>query len=292
VKRFLGLKDLTREELTSLLDGAAGFVDWSGSLLDGVTVGALFFERSTRTRLSFEMAANRLGARTLTFFPEQSSMGKGETLQDTVMTVAAIGVQILVVRHQENGVPEWVHVLTGKPVINAGDGSNEHPTQGLADILTIRQRFGAVEGISVAVVGDIVHSRVAGSLLPALSTLGASVTLVGPADMVPEGREDVVAATDDLDMVVGEVDVVYLLRVQSERGANIGADYSARYQMSPARAAGMRSGAVVMHPGPMNRGVEIADEVADGPRSLVQQQVANGVPVRMAVLAAVGEGLR
>jgi aspartate carbamoyltransferase catalytic subunit len=291
VKSFLGVRDLSAEELGSLLDRAAGLVDGLAPQLGGLTVGALFFERSTRTRLSFEMAAGRLGAATLTLLPEHSSMGKGETLHDTVMTVSAVGADILVVRHQQSGVPESVHMWTGKPVVNAGDGTNEHPTQALADLLTMSRRFGSIEGLQVAIVGDIAHSRVAGSLIPALTKLGAEVTLVGPPRWVPE-VEEAVSVTDDLDEVVASVDVAYLLRVQSERGASIDPDYVERFQMGSPRAARMRPGAVVMHPGPMNRGVEIDDEVADGPRSLVTLQVANGVPARMAVLAELAEGLR
>ena len=294
MKSFLGVRHLARDDLEDLVDRAA----WYASTrleppgpLDGLTVGALFFEPSTRTRLSFDVAARRLGAHTLTFFPEQSSLTKGETLQDTALTVLSLGVEILVVRHSTEGAPDSIHRWTGRPVINAGDGANEHPTQALGDLLTLQRHFGTIAGLSVAIVGDISHSRVAGSLMHALPTLGAEVTLVGPSELLPTATETALATSDDLDRVVGAVDVVYLLRVQNERGANIDSDYNARFQMGLDRAARMRASAVVMHPGPMNRGVEISDEVADGPRSLVLDQVSNGVPARMAVLAAIGEGL-
>lgn len=287
LKALLGLEGMADTELTSLVDAALRFGDGPSPVpsLDGTTVASLFFEPSTRTRLSFELATKRLGGRVITFVPEHSSIGKGESLRDTVLTVASIGADILVVRHQESGVPGDVHGWTGLPVINAGDGTNEHPTQAIADCATLVERFGGVAGLEVAVVGDVVHSRVAGSLLRALPVLGARLVLVGPDELLPQ------PGSRDLDAVVGEVDVVYLLRVQRERGAEMGPDYVARYQMTEERASRMRPGAVVMHPGPINRGIEIADSVADGPRSLILRQVANGTAARMAVLDAVAGGL-
>ncbi len=287
MKALLGIDSLGLDGLRRLIDragwhaGALTTGERVASTLAGSVVGTLFFEPSTRTRISFEVAARRLGAHVAVFDPEQSSMSKGETLQDTVLTVAAIGMDTLVVRHGEVGTPERVHQWTGLPVINAGDGTGEHPTQALADCLSLTRRFGAVDGLRVAVVGDIVHSRVAGSLLRALPALGAEVTLVGPSEFVPETAHP---STDDLDAVVGEVDVVYLLRIQRERGAGAGADYQERFRLDDDRAARMRSDAVVMHPGPINRGVEISSGVADGARSLILEQVANGVPARMAAL--------
>lgn len=259
--------------------------------LSGLVMASLFFEPSTRTRLSFEMAGSRLGAHTLTFFPEHSSLAKGESLQDTVMTVAALAPEILVIRHGTEGIPELAHRWAGLPVVNAGDGVNEHPTQAIADLVTMRQHFDQIGGLTVAVVGDSAHSRVAGSLIAALSTLEASVILTGPEGLVPANRPSGVVAGDDLDDIVAEVDVVYLLRVQKERGVVVGDDYVPRFQLTEERAARMRPESVVMHPGPINRGVEIAAEVADGPRSLILRQVSNGVPARMAVLEAIGEGV-
>jgi aspartate carbamoyltransferase catalytic subunit len=288
VKSLLGIEGLGVDELTALIDSTLRYATVSSSAteLDGSTMGSLFFEASTRTRLSFELAAQRLGARVMTFVPEHSSMAKGETLRDTVLTVSAIGADILVVRHGTEGVPAEVHEWTGRPVINAGDGSHEHPTQAIADCATLVERFGSVDGLEVAVVGDILHSRVAGSLLHALPALGARVTLVGPPSLLPGPGEN------DLDSLVGDVDVVYLLRVQRERGAGVEPDYTDRYQLNEERASRMRPQAVVMHPGPINRGVEITDQVADGQRALILRQVSNGTPARMAALAAVAGGPR
>lgn len=294
MKAFLGLRESSRDELVALVDRANALVVADIATLprplSGMIISSLFFEPSTRTRLSFETAGRRLGAHTLAFFPEHSSLVKGESVQDTILTVAAMAPDIMVIRHHAEGLPELAHRWTGLPVVNAGDGANEHPTQALADLVTLTQQFGSVSGLNVAVVGDIAHSRVAGSLIPALGALGAATVAVGPAELVPETVEPDFRDVD-LDSVIGDVDVVYLLRVQSERGAVIGDDYVERFQMTGARASRMRPDAVVMHPGPINRGLEIADEVADGPRSLILRQVANGVPARMAVLEAIAGSL-
>lgn len=289
MKGLLAIKGMRVEDLSELVALGVEFSHQNRDpepVLRGMTLGNLFFENSTRTRLSFELAAQKLGAHILTFVPEHSSMNKGETLRDTVMTVSAIGADILVVRHGEEGMPAQVGDWTGKPVVNGGDGTGEHPSQAIADCVTLVKRFGSVDGLKIAIVGDIVHSRVAGSLLQALPMLGAKLTLVGPAHLLPEPGEA------DLDAVVGDVDVVYLLRVQRERGAGVDPDYTTRYQLTDSRAGAMRPDAVIMHPGPMNRGVEIADQVADGRRSLILDQVANGVPARMAVFSKIAEGLR
>lgn len=250
--------------------------------LSGLCVANVFFEPSTRTRLSFDLAAQRLGADVITFHPEVSSVSKGESLRDTVLTISAIGADILVVRHDRSGIPQSVAEWTGLPVVNGGDGVNEHPTQALLDAVTLKRHFGRIEGLRVAIVGDIVHSRVAGSLVRALPTLGARVTLVGPQPWLP--ADGPMATTTDLDGIVDCVDVVYLLRVQTERGGVIDDRYVERYRLDRTRAARMREGAVIMHPGPMNRDVEISEVVADSPRALVTEQVRNGVPTRMAVL--------
>lgn len=295
MKAFLGMQNMTGADLTALVDRA---ITHSGAPhrsaerpLSGMVIASMFFEPSTRTRLSFEMAGSRLGADTLTFFPEHSSLAKAESLQDTVMTVAALAPEMMVIRHHGEGFPELAHRWTGLPVVNAGDGTNEHPTQALADLVTLVQHFGQVDDLSVAVVGDVAHSRVAGSLIPALCALGAKPIVVGPRDLVPETAAPEVTWSDDLDGILGEVDVVYMLRVQRERGVVVGDDYVARFQLTGERAARMRPEAAVMHPGPINRGMEISGAVADGPRSLILRQVANGVPSRMAVLEAIGEGL-
>ncbi len=294
MKSLLSCSDLGTDELQSLIADAgsyrallseAGTVD---RVLDGRVVANLFFEPSTRTRLSFELASKRLGAHVLTHLTEASSELKGESLKDTVLTIAAIGVDIFVVRHGTEGMPAQVHEWTGTPVVNGGDGASEHPTQGLLDAVTLTSRFGSVEGLRVGVVGDVGHSRVAGSLSKVLPRLGAELSYIGPEGLLPDSAPDGVVMSSDLDAVLGELDVVYLLRVQRERGALAGDDYQERFGMNSARAVRMRPEAVIMHPGPMNRGVEIEPEVADGARSLILSQVRHGVPTRMAVLAAIG----
>ena len=267
--------------------------------LRGKTVATLFFEASTRTRLSFETAAKRLSADTLTFTSASSSMGKGESLRDTVETIDAMGVDAMVVRHQAAGAPAQVSQWVSAAVVNAGDGQHEHPTQALLDCFTLRELLvarrdlsvaGDLSGLSMAIVGDVRHSRVARSLVAALDALGAIVVLVAPRTLLPASLEGwpVKAWTSDLDAVLGEVDVCYLLRLQHER-MTAGllpsvAEYGVRFGLDAARAARLRPEAVVMHPGPMNRGVEIEPAVADSPRALVTRQVHNGVAVRMAVL--------
>lgn len=288
MKSFLSLQGLGSEELQGLIHRSCEFADgpWRHQTLSERSVAMLFFERSTRTRLSFELASFRLGANVLSLDPASASTGKGESLRDTVLTMSAMGAEILVVRHSQPGVPDQIAEWTGAAVVNAGDGTREHPTQGLVDAVTLVRHFGSLEGLRVAIVGDIRHSRVAGSLIQAMPALGAHVTLVGPPELLPDDAAGFEVSTS-LDAVLDELDVVYLLRVQAERGATIGRDYTRRFQLDAGRASAMKENAVVMHPGPLNRGVEIADDVADGPRSLILQQVANGVPTRMAVLAAV-----
>jgi aspartate carbamoyltransferase catalytic subunit len=291
---FLTVEGLPRAELTSLLDLSDEFVEVLARpipkvpALRGRTVAMLFFEPSTRTRMSFERAAKALSADTMSFSPGTSSLSKGESLKDTALTIKAMGADALVVRHASTGAPWRIAEWTGLPVLNGGDGAHQHPTQALLDALTIRQHFGNLEGLQVAIVGDIRHSRVARSNIAAFSTLGATVTLVAPKTLLPVDLAGwpvhTAAAIDE----VLDSDVIYLLRIQKERG---GAsvlpslpEYVSRFGLTWDRFARMSSDSVVMHPGPMNRGVEIAPEVADHPRSLVEPQVANGVAVRMAVL--------
>lgn len=260
--------------------------------LAGFAVAMMFFEPSTRTRLSFELAARRLGADVLTFDPATSSTVKGESLRDTAMTVAALGADILVVRHGDEGAPDLIGDWTGRPVVNAGDGSREHPTQALLDAVTLEQHFGGLAGLAMGIVGDVRHSRVAGSLVHAMPQLGIDLTLIGPEGFLPDSDETQTAISTSLDETLPHLDVVYLLRVQRERGAATSEDFETRFQLNEARSAAMKPGAVVMHPGPINRGVEIVDDVADGPRSLILGQVGNGVPARMAVLEALGKAIR
>jgi aspartate carbamoyltransferase catalytic subunit len=288
MKTFLGIRDMGRSEIERLVTAADEIrdaIDRGADLeqsLAGRCVANLFFEPSTRTRLSFDLAVQRLGGHVLTFLPETSSSLKGESLHDTAVTVAAIGADVLVVRHKEEGVPERVGEWTGLPVINAGDGTNEHPTQALLDLVTLKRRFGSLSGLRVGIVGDIAHSRVAGSLVHAMSPLDMDLVLIGPGEWLP--RESAVAHTDDLDAVIPNLDVLYLLRVQTERGGVIDDEFIARFGMDARRAAALGEEAVIMHPGPINRGVELTDDVVDSPRSLISEQVRNGVPTRMAVL--------
>jgi aspartate carbamoyltransferase catalytic subunit len=266
--------------------------------LRGRTVVSLFYEDSTRTRLSFETAAKRLGADTMTFSVATSSVKKGESLLDTVQTIEAMGIDAIVVRHAAAGAPHRVASWTSASVVNAGDGRHEHPTQALLDAFTLRRHRGpSLDGCRVAIVGDIANSRVARSDVLALHALGCDVALVGPPTLMPTRLDGwPVTVSYDLDDVLPDIDVVYLLRIQKERAG--GAvdfptlrEYASRWGLTAERASRLKPDTLVMHPGPMNRGVEIAAEVADSARSLVTEQVANGVAVRMAVLwSLVGSG--
>ena len=265
--------------------------------LRGKTVVWLFYEDSTRTRLSFEQAAKRLSADTMNFSVSTSSVKKGESLRDTVLTIEAMGVDCIVVRHSSAGAPWRIAEWVAASVINAGDGWHEHPTQALLDSYTIRQHLGDVDGARVAIVGDIKHSRVARSDVLAFTALGADVTLVAPPTLLPPSLDGwPVSVSYDLDSVLPKCDVVYLLRMQRERmtEALIPSlrEYTASYGLTRRRVDLLDERTLVMHPGPMNRGVEIAAEVADLPRSVVVDQVRNGVAVRMAVLfLLVGSGV-
>ncbi len=284
---LLSIDSLSDEQIAILLDAAELFAEnkqAGAGRLSGRTVLNLFYENSTRTAMSFAMAAARLGAQPLTLSVEHSSVKKGETLADTARTLGAMAPDALVIRHREDGAADRVAELIGCPVINAGDGTNEHPTQALLDALTLRQHFGQLGGLTVAICGDIRHSRVARSNAKLLARLGASVRLAGPPALLP----DDLAGGRSLDEAIDGADAVMMLRVQRERlNEDLGdapGEYLARYGLTAERFATAAPNAVVLHPGPMNRRVEIADEVADGPRSLILRQVANGVAVRMAVL--------
>ena len=256
--------------------------------LRGRTVCNVFFEDSTRTRLSFETAAKRLSADTMTFAVAQSSLNKGESLRDTIETIAAMGVDAFVVRHRSSGAPWLIHRWTNASVVNAGDGWHAHPTQGLLDVYTVTCALGrrSLEGLRVAVVGDIRHSRVARSTSAAFRALGASVVWVAPRTLLPPHVEQATASA--LDDVLDDLDVLYLLRMQRERmGEALVPDlreYTARYGLTPERAARLADHVLVMHPGPMNRGVEMAVDPAELPGAMITRQVTNGIAVRMAVL--------
>lgn len=294
MKHFLTTDDVPRQDLESLLDLSEEFVEVLGRpipkvpALRGKTVAMLFFEASTRTRISFERAAKALSADTMSFSPSTSSLSKGESLKDTALTIKAMGADALVVRHSFTGAQWRIADWTGLPVLNAGDGAHQHPTQALLDALTIRQHFGTLDGLRIAIVGDIRHSRVARSDISTFSTLGAEVTLVAPSTLLPveiEGWPVKVAGSIDDTL---DVDVIYLLRIQAERGGTSVfpslPEYVSRFGMTRQRFQRLAENSIVMHPGPMNRGVEIAPEVADHPRARILEQVSNGVAVRMAVL--------
>ncbi len=298
MKHLLDTHDLSLDDIVNILDVADRMAEVNRRqvpkvpALKGKTIATVFFEDSTRTRLSFETAARRLSADVLTFLASSSSVNKGESLRDTIETLSAMGVHAFVVRHKSSGVPAQLSQWTDAAVINAGDGWHQHPTQGLLDAYTISREFGSpatLVGRTVAIVGDIKHSRVARSNVDLLTRMGARVVLVAPPSLLPSHVEtwpvEVRATIDD---IVDNVDVVYLLRVQMERmqSASIPnlAEYTRLYALTPERAAVMQDHAILMHPGPMNRGVEITVDPADVPGSRILHQVANGVSVRMAVL--------
>ena len=294
MKSLITVRDLGPDELDAIVSEASALRDLldkgegPAPTLAGRCVANLFFEPSTRTRLSFELAAKRLGAYVLTHNPATSSSTKGESLRDTVLTVAAIGADVMVVRHVDDGVPQQVADWTGLAVVNGGDGTNEHPTQALLDVVTLSRHFESLQGLSAGIVGDIAHSRVAGSLVHVLPRLGVDLTLIAPDTWLPSGSSH--KTTNDFDEVISQLDIVYLLRVQTERGGRITDTYVGNFQLDQSRLARMRPDSVILHPGPMNRGVEISDAVAESPRSLVTEQVRNGVPTRMAVLQALEAG--
>jgi aspartate carbamoyltransferase catalytic subunit len=258
--------------------------------LRGRTVCNLFYEASTRTRISFELAAKRLSADVINFSADaKSSVAKGESFKDTAWTLEAMGVDAIVVRHGSSGAPEQLSRWVAASVINAGDGAHEHPTQALLDLFSIRERFKDLDGLHVAIVGDVAHSRVARSNVKGLVTMGARVTLVGPPTLIPlQARSWGADVSYDLDGVLGDVDVCYLLRVQKERLSEqlfpSAREYAALWGLDARRVARMKHDALVMHPGPMNRGVEIAADVSELPRSIILDQVANGLAVRMSLL--------
>ena len=300
-KDLLGLDELSAQEIVHLLDTARSFEEVSTRsikkvpALRGKVVALMFFEDSTRTRMSFELAASRLSADTLLFTSKGSSVAKGETTLDTIRNVEAMGVDVFVVRHSQSGAPHMLARHVRSSVVNAGDGSHEHPTQALLDIYTIRQRLGRVAGLKVAIVGDIAHSRVARSNIIGLKKLGAEVVVVGPPTLVPSAITAMgCSISHNLDDTLREVDVVNMLRIQFERfGSNLFPsvrEYNRLFGLNAERLNRTRKDILVMHPGPINRGVELTSEVADGPNSCILQQVTNGLAIRMAVLYLVSQG--
>jgi aspartate carbamoyltransferase catalytic subunit len=292
---LLGLQELSAAEILLLLDQAAEFKRLHGAgetkldLLKGVTVGNLFFEPSTRTRTSFSLAAKRLSADTVDFSSSGSSLSKGETFVDTARNIEAMGVTQMVVRHSSSGAPHLLATHLAAGIVNAGDGTHEHPTQGLLDLMTIREHRGGFQGLTVALVGDILHSRVARSNIWGLTKLGAKVVVCGPATLIPPYIEQLgVRVSYDLDEIVGEVDVINLLRIQAERQRSAFFpsiyEYAHFFGMNGDRIRRARQDVLILAPGPINRGVELTPEVADGPHSVILDQVTNGLFVRMASL--------
>ena len=300
MRHLLSSADLDRDSAVSILDVAEQMAATQRReikklpTLRGRTVVNLFFEDSTRTRISFEAAAKRLSADVINFSAKGSSVAKGESLKDTALTLEAMGADAVVIRHMASGAPHRLAGWIKGHVVNAGDGMHEHPTQALLDAFTIRRRLrdapsGGLDGIRVSIIGDVLHSRVARSNIALLNTLGAEVTVVAPPTLLPLAVDGWSCEVSyDLDAVLPKTDVIMMLRVQQERmnAAYFPSvrEYSRRYGLDTVRMAAMPEHAIVMHPGPMNRGVEIAAEVADSPRATIVEQVANGVSVRMAVL--------
>ena len=300
-KDILGLNDLTVEEINLILDTADSFRDIATRkrkklpTLQGHTVVNLFYEKSTRTRTSFEIAAKRLSADTVNFSASESSVGKGETFIDTVKNIEAMHPDVIVIRHPSPGAPHMLARMIAPGVINAGDGAHEHPSQALLDMLMIRDEKGGLKGLKIAIVGDIAHSRVARSNIYGLIRMGAKVRVSGPATMIPPGIEKLgVTVASSIEDAISGVDVIMMLRIQLERQGKLlfssTREYSRFFGLNEQRFKLARKDALIMHPGPINRGVEIDPVVADCERSRILNQVTNGVAIRMALLYLVTGG--
>jgi len=294
-EHLLSMHDLTAADVTRILDTAASFREVGTRVikkvpaLRGRTVVNLFLENSTRTRISFELAAKRLSADVINFSAGGSSVAKGESLKDTALTLQAMGADAIVVRHSSSGSPLQLTRWVDAHVLNAGDGTHEHPTQALLDLYTMREKHGRLDGLRVAIVGDVLHSRVARSLSIGLVTVGAEVTLVGPPTLIPpEAPTWGVEVSYDLNGVIPKLDVCYMLRVQHERQRleyfPSVREYARLFGLTSDRAAMLPETALIMHPGPMNRGIEIDSDVADRPAAVIEEQVTNGIAIRMALL--------
>jgi aspartate carbamoyltransferase catalytic subunit len=294
-KDLIGLENLTKEEIETILETAVSFKEISSRqvkkvpALRGKTVVNLFFEPSTRTKTSFELAAKRLSADVLSFEVASSSISKGETIVDTAQNIEAMKVDCFIVRHSVSGAPELISRNVSSAVINAGDGCHEHPTQALLDLFTVKENLGKIKGIKISVVGDILHSRVARSDIWGFTKLGAEVFVCGPPPIIPPDVEKMGAKiTYNIDEAIEDADVIYLLRLQKERQKENFLlslkEYSYFYGIDENRYKKIKKGAVIMHPGPMNRGVEIKSDIAERKNSLILEQVTNGIAVRMAVL--------
>ncbi len=295
MKHLLSINQLERDDIVRILDTAGSFREVGTRVikkvpaLRGRTVVNLFYENSTRTRISFELAAKRLSADVINFSTSGSSVAKGESLKDTALTLQAMGADAIVIRHSSSGAAHTLTRWVQASVLNAGDGTHEHPTQALLDLLTMNDHFASLEGLRVAIVGDVRHSRVARSLTFALGKMGGQVTLVGPPTLIPpEAPAWGAEVSHDFDAVLPKLDVCYMLRVQRERQRQqlfpSIREYSRLFGLTRARVDALPERSLVMHPGPMNRGVEIASDVADLPRSVITDQVTNGIAVRMSLL--------
>jgi len=298
-RHLLGLNGVPKEDIQLILDTATTFREVlerpikKVPTLQGKTIVNLFYEDSTRTRISFELAQKRLSADIINFSTSTSSVKKGETFKDTVRNIEAMKLDMIVVRHQSAGVPQYLTRISKANIINAGDGLHEHPTQGLLDMYSIRERLKKLEGLRVCIVGDVAHSRVALSNIFGLKTMGAIVSVCGPATMIPIGIESLgVKVYTDIDKAIEENDVLNVLRIQLERNAGTRIpslrEYHNYFGITSERINKHNKEIVILHPGPINRGVEISSEVADGPYQVILDQVTNGVAVRMAVLYLLG----
>jgi aspartate carbamoyltransferase catalytic subunit len=291
---LLSITDLSTDHIFHILKTAAAFKKKlpPRTTLAGKTILNCFFENSTRTRISFEAAAKHLGAEVINFTTTESSLAKGETLRDTILNLKAIGADAFVIRHFQSGAPAQSHAIARIPIVNAGDGSHEHPTQALLDAMTIKEHMGHFKGLHVGIIGDIANSRVARSNMLLLKKLGARITVCGPRPMLPSQMGQYgVFVTTDFQKLIPTLDVIMMLRIQIERDAapmipSVG-DYARNYQLNSTRLSKAKPHVIVMHPGPINRGVELTNHVADGPQSVILQQAQNGVFVRMAVLKAI-----
>jgi len=298
-RHLLGLYGVPKEDIQLILDTATTFREVlerpikKVPTLQGKTIVNLFYENSTRTRISFELAQKRLSADTINFSTSTSSTKKGETFKDTVRNIEAMKVDMIVVRHQSAGVPQFLTRITKANIINAGDGLHEHPTQGLLDMYSIREKFGTLKGLNVCIVGDIAHSRVAMSNIFGLKTMGANVSVCGPTTMIPMGIKSLgVKVLHNIDKAIANNDVLNVLRIQLERDAGrripSTREYHNYFGITSDRIEKNNKNIVILHPGPINRGVELSSEVADGPYQIILDQVTNGVAIRMAVLYLLG----
>ena len=294
-RHLLSMNDVTAEDVRRILDTAESFREVGTRVikkvpaLRGRTVVNFFLENSTRTRISFELAAKRLSADVINFSSSGTSVTKGESLKDSALTLQAMGADAIVIRHASSGSPLLLTKWVDGHVLNAGDGTHEHPTQALLDLYTMREKLGRLEGLRVAIVGDVMHSRVARSLSFGLVKMGAEVTLIGPPTLIPpDAAQWGVGVSYDIASVLPKLDVCYMLRVQKERQRleyfPSVREYNRLFGLTSARAAMLPEGSVIMHPGPMNRGVEIDSDVADLPQALIEEQVTNGIAIRMSLL--------